>query len=109
MKRQPIRRISENRQAEGLYYKVVSEQVKQRDKWMCVMCGKRMWEIAHLVPRWRFGRRDFERKHALKNLACVCRDCHKQTHSFEGRQGLLNTLRERHGYDYREPPWCEYA
>ena len=91
-----------------LTLKEVSEQylakqaaiVKERDQRMCIRCGKPADDIAHIVPRWRIGKRNYEEKHALKNLCCLCRDCHKATHTFNGRKELLNILRERHGYDY---------
>lgn len=109
-----MKRISEHRKQELEQYERVKFDVVMRDHLTCQRCWhlknrlRFAEDVAHILPRSRFGK-DLERKHAMKNLICLCRTCHKATENPEGRTELLKLLHFLHGYDYSEPPWNEYV
>ena len=81
-----------------------------RDRLCCVDCGRAAQDVAHIIPRSRFGRTRKHLAHQKKNMACLCRKpCHDVSHTFNGRRKLLNILRRKHGYKYDDKPWCEYV
>ena len=75
-----------------------------RDNYTCVRCGKRGWDIAHILPKGRYP----ELKFTIKNLITLCRDCHTATENVVGRRELLALMQKRYGYVYPEHQYGGY-
>jgi hypothetical protein len=91
----------------------VYEAVRERDGGMCVLCWllahKRLrgTEVHHLLHRSRcVGQWEYLRT-AQKNLVLLCHAHHQPQPSRVEAQKLLRYLRDRYGYEYREPPFRE--
>lgn len=57
--------------------------VKERDRQQCVCCGsKKSLQLHHLIPKGRYDSRyyNLEHVHDPRNLATVCRWCHREIH-----------------------------
>ena len=110
-----MRRISQRRKQELKEYEKVRFMVGVlRDHGLCIRCleaGLSIFaaDVAHVLPRGRFGSKTTHIGHQEKNLISLCRPCHKATETFDGRVELLTLLRDLHGYDYSGPPWDEYV
>lgn len=78
--------------------------VALRDHWRCLRCGARGWDLAHILPKGKFP----ELRHEVKNICVLCRDCHRQTETYEGRRELLKLMQARHGYSYEEEVYSGY-
>jgi len=108
MKRTRLRSISNHRKRELADYARVRAIVAIRDGQVCVKCGEPAVDSAHIIPRSHFGRKRKRLCHTLKNVCCLCRDCHAATENRDGRIELMCILHDRHGYDYSMEPWKEY-
>ncbi len=82
----------------------VNAEVAIRDQYTCLRCGRRGWDIGHILPKGRYP----ELKHTKKNLVTLCRRCHVDTENVRGRRELLALMTERHGYTYDEDQYRGY-
>lgn len=81
--------------------------VMKRDNRKCVLCGsQKIIEIHEIIPRSQFGNQDIEKLFSLKNRCVICRKCHSNKR--ETRIKIMEVLRKRHGYNYRDYPWSIY-
>jgi 5-methylcytosine-specific restriction endonuclease McrA len=80
------------------YFRVI-----ERDRGICQSCWRGAQDVAHVLPR-----RYVSLKAEEKNLICLCRDCHIEHETYEGRRRLLRILHERYGYCYDETAYREY-
>jgi len=77
--------------------------VKARDKGICAVCNRKAWDVAHILPR-----RFVSLKADIRNLVCLCRDCHVSHESLSGRKSLLELMQRRWGYEYPEEAFQRY-
>lgn len=83
----------------------VIESIIERDGGLCQDCGKPFDDVHHITGRWHKLAWD------IRNLICLCRDCHelrdKQAgaHTTEGRRRHIALLADKYGYDYPEECW----
>jgi len=80
------------------------EAVKERDKGLCQLTGKRAWDICHIIPKGRFP----EHRAEERNLICLTREKHRATETPEGRKLLLELMQRRWGYEYPEEAFQRY-
>jgi len=115
MKRTPLRKISEYRRRELRLLSKAQAEVARRDTPdderdpRSVMSGRKADDIAHIIPRSAFGRKNKHLCHQLKNMCCLTREEHKATENPAGRTMLLRIMQRRHGYDYSDEPWRGYV
>lgn len=108
-KRKRIPPISADRKAELELRREVYAQVVYRDQGCCVICHKRADDVHEVVPRSALGKKNRALCFSVKNMCCLCRECHSQAASRAQRTELLRIMSERYGYTYTEYPWCRYA
>ena len=85
--------------------KVLRRQVAVRDNSLCILCGKVAVDIAHIVPK-SHGVKNSATIWQIKNLACSCRACHKETRA--QRKRFLMRLMELYQYRYDDEPFRQY-
>jgi hypothetical protein len=78
--------------------------VAVRDQFTCIRCGRRGWDLAHILPRGRYP----ELKHEEKNICVLCRDCHRETENVDGRRELLDIMQAKYQYTYEEEQYSGY-
>ena len=91
------------------YRKKVRDTVIQRDKGLCVRCGRVGHHVHEIIPRSRFGITKTRDCYQLKNMCVLCLACHERVHNPAGRRELLGVLGQRYGYDYSDEPWAAYT
>lgn len=74
----------------------------ERDRGVCVLCGRPGSQVHHIVPRG-WGKRAW--LWDMRNLACVCPRCHEGAHNPGIRRVLMERLGALYGYDYGAAPW----
>lgn len=65
-----MKRISTERAKALQIPKEVKKAVYERDKGLCVVCGRQGLPEAHYIPRSKGG------LGIEQNIVCLCRDCH---------------------------------
>lgn len=73
-------------------YKRTRKWAIERDNGLCVICGGMASEVHHIVFRSQMGLSN------LSNLACLCRECHNNSHGTyakEIRKYLQDIIEER--------------
>lgn len=73
-------------------------KVIERDRSLCVNCGRAAVDIHHIIPRSR-GKKWSPKLWREENMCCVCRDqtCHNQSRIT--RERLLGRMWALYGYD----------
>lgn len=78
--------------------------VIRRDGGRCLSCGNGAHDVHEIVSRSAFGTKELEVCFNVKNRCCLCRNCHNEAQGdIDRATDLLNTLRDRYGYEYNEP------
>ena len=77
-----------------------SRRVMRRDKWRCVVCGRKAQVVDHLIPQ-AFGGSD-----QISNLRAMCHACHINKTGEESRLG--KELKRLDGYE-REQKISEFV
>jgi len=104
-----IKPISKKRVEELKYRQRVYLEVMVRDRETCVACGENGNEMHEICARSRFGHKNMKECFQVKNMVCLCRECHAKAASFEMRRSLITMLRDKYKYVYDTPPWSEYV
>ena len=71
-------------------------EVIERDRGLCVNCGRQAVDVNHIIPRSR-GAKHSPKLWRLENMCCVCRACHQ--HTRPARERLLGRMWALYGYD----------
>lgn len=86
--------MNKRKREDNKLYAVTRKQAYERDNGLCVICGSVATQCHHIVFRSQGGLSD------LKNLACLCTDCHYHAHGVfakEIRKNLLKEVEKRTG------------
>lgn len=85
--------MNKRKREDNKLYAVTRKQAYERDNGCCVICGSSWWlQCHHIVFRSQGGLSE------LRNLACLCLQCHNQAHGVfakEIRKHLLEVVKER--------------
>ena len=84
--------MNNRKKSDNKLYAVTRKQAYERDNGQCVICGYRAEQCHHIVFRSQGGLSE------LRNLACLCIQCHNQAHGVfakEIRRNLLKEVKER--------------
>ncbi len=90
-------------------YATVRANVIIRDDGRCVLCKRRGQDVHEILPRSRFGASNKDNCFIVKNMVCICRDCHAMAHTIQKRIELLNYLKTKYKYDYNEEWYQRYV
>ncbi|MEM5878756.1 MAG: HNH endonuclease signature motif containing protein [Candidatus Aenigmatarchaeota archaeon] len=90
------------------YEKNTRKKVQERDGNRCFLCKKRPIHVHEIVPRSRFGTKQYETLFSVKNRVCLCPACHMEAHNYTKRIELLALLEEKYGYEYKEKEFKRY-
>lgn len=80
--------MNNRKKRDNKLYAVTRKQAYERDNGLCVICGSMATQCHHIVFRSQGG------LSGLKNLACLCTDCHHQAHSVFAKEIRKNLLKE---------------
>ena len=85
--------MNKRKREDNKLYAMTRKQAYERDNGCCVICGS-SWGLQchHIVFRSQGGLSE------LRNLACLCMQCHNQAHGVfakEIRKHLLEVVKER--------------
>jgi 5-methylcytosine-specific restriction endonuclease McrA len=82
--------------------------VAERDGGLCVLCGKQASAVHEIIPRSAFGNKTKASCYTMRNMCCLCTECHEQVANPEGRSKLLRLMAKLNWYDYSDEPWSRY-
>ena len=85
-------------------YRDVITKAAVRDDFRCLRCGRPGQDVAHILPKGRYP----ELKFTLQNLVTLCRKCHVETETVEGRRELLELMKDLYEYDYSDERYQSY-
>lgn len=80
--------MNKRKKLDNVLYARTRKWAYERDNGQCVLCGAPASEVHHIVFRSQMGLSN------LKNLACLCRDCHNKAHG-EHAEEIREILIER--------------
>lgn len=60
-------------------YKKARRAAYERDKGLCIMCGRPATDCHHVIFRSQLGKDDPD------NLVCLCRSCHEKAHGVNAK------------------------
>ena len=72
--------MNKRKRMDDALFKKTKLQAYERDKGLCVLCGRQAVEVHHIVFRSQLG------TSALSNLACLCRPCHDAAHGVKAKE-----------------------
>ena len=72
--------MNRRKKLDNVIYARTRKWAYERDKGLCVLCGAMASEVHHIVFRSQMGLSN------LKNLACLCRDCHNKAHGEHAKE-----------------------
>lgn len=84
--------MNKRKREDNKLYAVTRKLAYERDNGCCVICGYPAAQCHHIVFRSQGGLSE------LRNLACLCLQCHNQAHGVfakEIRKHLLEVVKER--------------
>lgn len=84
--------MNKRKREDNKLYAMTRKQSYERDNGCCVICGYPAAQCHHIVFRSQGGLSE------LRNLACLCLQCHNQAHGVfakEIRKHLLEVVKER--------------
>lgn len=80
--------MNKRKKLDNVLYARTRKWAYERDNGQCVLCGAPASEVHHIVFRSQMGLSN------LKNLACLCRDCHNKAHGVDAKE-IQEILQER--------------
>lgn len=80
--------MNKRKKLDNVLYARTRKWAYERDNGQCVLCGAPASEVHHIVFRSQMGLSN------LKNLACLCRDCHNEAHGEHAKE-IREVLIER--------------
>lgn len=94
-----LNRKSKRKKLYDAEFEAIKPQVKKRDGYRCILCGRSYQEVHHINYRSNMGNNNIE------NLCCLCWHCHnikihQGCHPKEYKHLLQSILAERYGYEY---------
>jgi hypothetical protein len=93
-------------------YAILDEETRYeihvRDKFLCVLCGKRGVQIHEIVPRSFFGSSTMWQCFQPKNRISLCPACHSEAHTREERKRAMMVMSIKYGYTYEEDFYQQY-
>lgn len=84
--------MNNRKKRDNKLYSITRKQAYERDNGLCVICGSVANQCHHIIFRSQGGLSN------LRNLACLCTDCHYHAHGVfakEIRRNLLKEVEER--------------
>ena len=85
--------MNKRKREDNKLYEITRKQAYERDNGCCVLCGSSFGlQCHHIVFRSQCGKSD------LRNLACLCLQCHNEAHGVnakEIRAHLLELVRAK--------------
>ena len=72
--------MNKRKKLDNVLYARTRKWAYERDNGQCVLCGAPASEVHHIVFRSQMGLSN------LKNLACLCRDCHNKAHGEHAKE-----------------------
>ena len=85
--------MNKRKREDNKLYEITRKQAYERDNGCCVICGSSFGlQCHHIVFRSQCGKSD------LRNLACLCLQCHNEAHGVnakEIRARLLEMVRDK--------------
>lgn len=72
--------MNRRKKLDNVLYARTRKWAYERDNGQCVLCGAPASEVHHIVFRSQMGLSN------LKNLACLCRDCHNKAHGEHAKE-----------------------
>lgn len=84
--------------------KIVNQQVKERERGLCIVCGKRGWEVHEIIQRSHHAKsKQVEMgTFTLENCVLVCRKCHDDIGQTQFGETLFTYLLHAK-YGYKRP------
>jgi len=77
--------------------RLISEVI-ERDRSLCVNCGRQAADVHHIIPRAR-GIKYSPKLWRIENMCCLCRSCHNDGQTKWMRARLLGRMWALYGYD----------
>jgi 5-methylcytosine-specific restriction endonuclease McrA len=105
-----LKPISKGRTKELKLRRLAVGEAVDRDNGCCVVCGSLAQDCHEIVPRSfsSVSGKNRDKLYELRNLVCLCRECHSKMANPAGRTRLLWLLAKRYGYTYPDQPWRYY-
>ena len=72
--------MNKRKKLDNVLYARTRKWAYERDNGQCVLCGAPASEVHHIVFRSQMGLSN------LKNLVCLCRDCHNKEHGEHAKE-----------------------
>lgn len=72
--------MNKRKREDNKLYAATRQQAYERDNGLCVICGSLASQCHHIVFRSQCG------KSELKNLACLCLQCHNEAHGVNAKE-----------------------
>lgn len=98
LKRTTLKKKSKRQAKKDYELEKIRPSIIQRDEGRCLLCGGPYQEIHHITYRSSCG------GHTLKNLCCLCWNCHRNVahgiYAKDVKKLLQQILQERYGYEY---------
>ncbi len=80
--------MNNRKKRDNKLYAVTRKQAYERDNGLCVICGSMATQCHHIIFRSQGGLSD------LRNLACLCMQCHNQAHGVFAKKIRKHLLEE---------------
>ena len=73
--------MNKRKREDNKLYEITRKQAYERDNGCCVLCGSSFGlQCHHIVFRSQCGKSD------LRNLACLCLQCHNEAHGVNAKE-----------------------
>ena len=73
--------MNKRKREDNKLYEITRKQAYERDNGCCVICGSSFGlQCHHIVFRSQCGKSD------LRNLACLCLQCHNEAHGVKAKE-----------------------
>lgn len=80
--------MNKRKKIDNKLYQITRRQAYERDNGVCLLCGSVACEVHHILFRSQCGLSE------LKNLACLCTECHNEAHGVKAKE-IRKILQER--------------
>lgn len=86
--------MNRRKKLDNVLYARTRKWAYERDNGQCVLCGAPASEVHHIVFRSQMGLSN------LKNLACLCRDCHNKAHGEHAKEIREILIERNEGFEW---------